>query len=343
MRKKTINRNIRLALIAVIICSLLATAVILYQKITRPDMEEQKTTYYSYTNKLDVGYEVSLKPNHLFDQVIQGEDKVYISNLVDAITASFSYQFIGDSQAEIKGNYDIVAVMEGYTLQNQQRISIWKKQFTLVPQTSFETKDKKISIDRNVVLNFQDYRDFAGTIKEETKIDSDVTLTAYMTVRTQSLVEKGSVNESISSSIALPVKGSYFEISKKSEDKPGAIQEVTQVPVKNSTIISITVILMVVFLSALLGLIFYTTNRNEDRLLKKLKGILKKYGNRMAALNMEIIPQGESFEVRSFEDLVTFSDEIGRPIVYKHCDDMRRISAFYVLDGKWTYCFFLKN
>jgi len=343
MQKREINKNVRWALIIVIICALLATAFFLYQKITSPEVEEKKTTHYSYMNMLNVNYEVTLKPNNLFEKTTQGEKQIYLSNLVDTIKTSYNYQFSGDLEAKIKGDYEIIAVVEGYIIQNQDRISIWKKQFILVPKTVFDTKGTKNTIARDVVLKLQSYRDFANTIKEETKIDSDITLTALMNVNTESTTDKGTIRDSVSSSIDFPLKGNYFEISKKDEDKPGAIQEIIQVPVSNCHIIVLCGIVLFVFLIALVFLVFYTVNRHDDPYIKKVKKIFKKYGTRMAAVNTEIILKGENYLVKSFEDLVTFSDETGKPIVYRYSEEPREITVFYIFEEKCTWFFVLEN
>lgn len=346
INKKQINKKIRIALIAAVICAFAVLALFLYKLTSSPSMEEQKVSLYSYHSKSSVNYEVSLRPNDLFEELNQGEDQVYLTNLVDSIKASYTYQFTGDYQADIKGNYEIVAVLEGYTTDKEQKTSIWKKQFTVVPKTNFNAKDNKITIKRDAVLNIGIYNNFLKKIKDETKVSSDVAVSALMNVNLNAMTDKGLIQDTISSSIVFPFDTYYFKISKQQiDDKPGVIQETKEVPSSGNLYrLIFYIIALVILLIFLIALLMLTSNSiTNDPFLKNLKRIFKKYGGRLIAFNTEISIIGDSFLVKSIEDLVRLSDEIGKPIIYRYRKNLREITKFYVLDERCTYYFELNG
>jgi hypothetical protein len=340
MIKKELNKRLRVGLILLSAILLIADVYMLYRKIALPEVQVVKTTLYEYTNKTDIHYKVSLKPNNLFAQTTQEEGQVYLTNLVDTITATFSYAFSGKSQIDIQGDYEIIAVLEGSSLQNNKRVSIWKKQVVLVPKTSFEKKDTQFNLTKDVNLNLKQYKAFANAIKEEAKVDADVSLTAAMNVNLDSMTEYGRIQDQVASSISLPLKTSYFEITNIGiGDQPGAIENVKQVPVDQKFSVIGLALLGFILLAGLVCLILLTKEIPEDPYLKKLKMIMKQFSNRMVALDSDIIERGDKYQVQSVDDLVKLSDELGKPILYRTFADLKKITTFYIFDEKCIYYF----
>jgi len=345
MKVKQIDRHLKLAGVAVLALAFLTLSFLLIKQILYPAMEEKKVALYSYTNKATVNYEVLLKPNDLFGEIKMAEDQVYLTNLVNNITASFTYQFQGDAQADIKGNYEILMLLEGYTSESEKYTTIWQKRFTLVPRTNFSDKNSNFTLKRTVSLNIAQYNDFLRLLKEQTKVDTGVSASAVMNVNLDAVTANGPIQDTISSSLVFPLNTNFFKITKKQiEGRPGVIQEVKEAPsAANGKMLIFYGLGLGLLLLALLGLIFLTSGSTQDPYVKNLKRIFKKHGSRLVAFDTEISVTGETYPVKSFEDLVRFSDEIGKPVIYRYSANLRDISRFYVLDEKYTYYFELNK
>jgi hypothetical protein len=124
-----------------------------------------------------------------------------------------------------------------------------------------------------------------------------------------------------------------------------AIERVQQVrrPVDEKLLIIICAGIGILIVTLLIFLLFGTKSAEVDIFVKKLKKIFKKHGTRLVALNSEIIG-GEVFQnkVRRMEDLVRVSDELGKPIVYKHSENYKENSKFWVIDENRYYLFELE-
>lgn len=99
-----------------------------------------------------------------------------------------------------------------------------------------------------------------------------------------------------------------------------------------------------ILLLALLGLIFGTQKAEVDPIVKELKKIFKNHGTRLVALDSDTIAPDEHLsKVHSIDDLVRISDELGKPIVYKHSNDYKENTRFWVFDENRYYVFDLKE
>lgn len=343
MRRIRVRKNIRLGII--ILCSIVIGSLILltFNAYSNPGLDEKKVTLYSYESNGKINYEVFLKPNSLYEKKSLGEDQVYLSNLIDYLDTIYSYEFTGESVADIKGNYEITAVVEGYTGEADKITTIWKKEFPLVTKTDFQAKDKKFIITKKIPIKLDDFSNFAQKVMIESKLmNTQTKLTTYMNVEISAQTDKGLINKKSTSSIEVPLGVSYFKVFKKQgENKPEAIEEVKQVqrPI-NSKLLTLYGIGLGISVVALLFVIFVTKRTETNPFIRELKRVFKKHGTRLVALNTEIATATDSLSsVRSMEDLVRISDELGRPIIYKHNQDYKEISKFWVIDGNRYYIF----
>lgn len=342
--KLNINKNLKIALISVITISILLTTYLIYNKAYNPGFEEQKNPVYNYTNKGSINYSVYLKPNNLYTGKVMEEGKLYITEFVDYLDTNLNYEFNGDRTADINGKYNIIAKVQGFSGEGEKLINIWEKDFYLVPYKSISSNDGKVSINEIIKLNLNDYNIFVQGIKEASKINCETTLTLSMNVDLTGITDKGSIEESVSPSLVIPLDVAMFEITGNNIiDQPGTIEETIQVqlPVNKNQVI-IYGILIFILVSALIILIFFTQLAPvKDPMEKMLKKIFKKHGDRLVALNTDVVIE-DSIIVKSIEDLVRIADEIGKPILYKYSDNYKEINKFYVSNDDEIFLFKLE-
>jgi len=345
--KLKISRTLKLFLTIVNAVLIVAAAVYLYLYYTTPHIIEVKEPIYNYVNVGDVHYQVLLLPNVLYEENSLSEGNIYITEFVDYIKASFEYSFDGDKTVDIKGDYEIVAVVEGYTSERDSAKTIWKKVFSIYPKTSFEAQDKSISINREIPIKLGEYKDFAQKVSETSKVNTSVKLTVQMNVNIRAVFDNKPVEEKISPAIEIPLNTNYFTIAKiNTGNQTGKIEETRkiQLPIDNNVVI-LCIFVIVVLVISLLYLIFFTTEPTiEDLYLKKFNKVFKNYGSRLVALNNETVATNQQYcKVRSIDDLVRVADELGKPLLYEYNPNPFDITTFYVFDDAWVYVLDLKN
>ncbi|MGI1659197.1 MAG: DUF5305 family protein [Desulfitobacterium sp.] len=346
MKKIQIQKNLRLAIGLICIVLVVILGALCFYEYKYPGVEETKVPLYSYTAKEEINYEVILKPNSLYDTKSLGVGQIYLTNFTNYVATVFTYEFVGEREAEINGNYEIVAIVEGYTGEGETFISLWKKEFPLVPKTSFEAKDKSFSLARNIPLKIGDYNAFAEKISEESKVNAQAKVTAIMNVELTAKTDKGIIEKKASPSLEAPLNTGYFKITKvQSESKPEAIEgiESVQVPLNQNLLIGYGIGIGLLLI-ALLVLLFGTKKAESDPYAKEIKKIFKKHGTRLVALESEVTAtSGQQNRVRSIEDLVRISDELGKPIIYKYSDNPKESSRFWVIDDQRYYVYDVKE
>lgn len=346
MKKVHMSKKLKIILIVINVIFIGVISFMLYKDIKYPGVKEEKISLYSYSNKANINYEVFLKSNILYDGESIDEGNIYITEFVDYINTNFNYRFSGDSPADIKGDYEIIAEIEGFTGEKETYKTIWKKGFVLLPKTSFDTKDKAFSIKENVQVKLEPYNNFAKQVIKDAKISSKVKLTVYTNVNLKAKTDKGLIEEKMSPTMTFLLNTGFFEITGNlTEEKPGSIDEKKQVQLPvNQANIRIYSSIIGVLLITLIFLVLFTKIAIKDPFEKKLKRIFKNHGDRMVALNSEVAVTCENHSVvKSIDDLVRIADEIGKPIMYKHSLDYKEISKFYINDEAQMYIFDLSK
>jgi len=181
--KLKINKNVRFALIIIIAATAVLFSYFIYDEAYNPGFEEQTIPVYSYDNKGSINYSVHLKPNNLYSYNKLEEGKLYISEFVDYLDTNFKYEFTGEREADIKGEYNITAKVQGYSGEGDGIKNIWEKNYPIIQNKSFTSQIGKISISENIKLNLNEYNTFKTKYVRRIKnsfvsfIDNNTTIT----------------------------------------------------------------------------------------------------------------------------------------------------------------------
>lgn len=345
--KFNIIKNLRTGLIvtaSLIICVL---AILLFLKVNYTSIKDKKLSLYKYNNRANINYEVLLKPNALYNNSSIDEGSTYITEFIKLIKASFDYEFSGERTADIIGDYEIIAEVEGYTGEKDTYKSIWKKDYIISPKTSFNTKDKALRFKKDIRINLQGFNAFANKIIQDSKIQSSAKLSIFMNVNLKAKAANRIIEDKVSPVMVIPLNTSYFDITGNlSIDKPGVLNETIKVklPVKKAVIIMF-VSLIVIMIASLLFLILFTVPVSPvSPTIKMLNSIFKNHGDRLAAMNSDIsIKCDNCYKVNSIDDLVRIADEISKPILYKYSYNVQEITQFYIIDNNQIYLFDIKD
>lgn len=335
-----LKKIVRIAIIGVLVLSVCIICFTLFTEFN-PQYEEKTITLYKYNHTPDVGYSVLLKPNIVYEEDILEEGQVYITEYVDSIQSHFNYEYSSDKESSISADYMVYAQVEGYAKGTvPEKKIIFVKKYILLPKTSLNEDNSALSINESITLNLDEYNDFVEQVITTSKIQCDIEMSIVMDIEIHTDIGNNINEEIFTPSISFPLNTNYFEIVKAHLDnKEEKIDTIEQILLpKNKTKIIILFIALALLLSLLVYTIFFVSNKMEKPYIKTIKNILKKYGSRIVALNDIEIPHCETYvNVKSMADLVKFSDEVEKPIMYNHSQYLEDIRLFFVIDNNTMY------
>ncbi|QNO15961.1 hypothetical protein HYG86_14895 [Alkalicella caledoniensis] len=335
--KKKISKNVRLG---VIIFSIVIICGVLINIFVQRNEENEKAALYNYSNIANISYQVSLKPNSLFSERHLGETEVYLTEFVEHIDTDFTYEFNGESSANISGVYEIVAVLEGINNQGDGPKTVWKEEFIIKPSTDFNTVDGYLVITENIPLTLDKYIDFAEEVATYTRVRLASRLTVNMNINLAAETEHGMVEEKLAPSLVIPFGDNQFEILKNEiAEEKSLMGTMESIPSSSARILQIVIIVILVAV-VVYTMVFTANAKPKGRYERKIEKVFKEHQERLVALQTEVINNHRiTFRVKTFEDLVRVADELTRPIMYVYSHNYVDIKNFFVLDDIYIYLY----
>lgn len=351
-KSKLVKKNLKLpkfirllGIMGVILFAIIITIGIILTKLNNKYIES-KINLYSYDNKGEISYSVGLLPNDIYADKTLPSGGIYMFDMVDLINTSFKYDFTGDKEGDIKGSYEVIAILNGKLGSDKEEKNVWEKTFTLIPKTEFENKGMNEAFKFDVPVNIKSYVDISKKISLDTDVNFNSELNVIYKVTTESKTDKGISKEQLSPTIKIPLNNKYFQVGGTlKEDKKGKLEETVQelIPL-NKPLISILSILLLLDIISIIIFIRFTESIVKDNYIpKKLNQIIKTYGDRIVTIeNLEKI-LSKIYVVLSIEDLIKVADELGKPVLYKKTIDTNEINRFYVMDNESSYIYELND
>jgi hypothetical protein len=348
IRRRTIDIRIKIAVLIGLIALVGFSVYATYDAYQLPTFVERKVTACSYHHEGNFNYIVYLKNNSIYEipTLGPGGNGKYFKKITDHVDAFFSYEFTSTRNAEISGEYDVIASVN---------TEIWDKDFVIAPKTSFGSSSTSASADFNTSfpINFTRFEDFIEKVEEETGVRvKNPVLIMKCNVHTRANTDAGTIDESFVPSLTVALGENTIEINGDlSQRKSGGIEKTEKVfqpgvieKRKHSLIMTLAVFF--VFIA------FAVLTKGEKRMLsetekgaKEVKEVMKKYGDWI--VNTEDLPSGAGMEdqsiihLSSFEDLIKVAEELGKPVLHKLPSNAEEKHAYYVFDGSIRYEFLL--
>jgi len=346
IKKKTqltlTSKTRKVFLVAVTVCIVILTVLGLWTCLSA-GTEENKLVKYQYAHRANLDYEVFLKPNMLYEQQVLGMEKIYPSIFVEQVKTQLTYEFSGDQPADVKGNYTVIATVQGVQKEETKEVILWGKDFLLVPETPFSNAEGKVKLEKELWLSYESFNQFAQEVQKATEIASSVNLSIKWLIQVEAENKEGLIKEELAPQLVLPLCKKYFAISGELKpEKEGALEELveTNTPI-NKKRLALLSIGLVLFLLAFLYLWRFVKVATPSLWEKQLKGIFNKHGERLVALEKEIfLPREKIIRIKSIDDMVLLADEISRPIYYYHKTGIGNEGlSFYVLSENKVYLY----
>jgi len=352
--KLIINKNIRRVVICALAVLMLVSAGMSVWWNQQPTETQAEETVYTCQQQAGVDYRVYFKPNRFFPDESAGPGLAYFTPLTDYIQSYFTYQFSGESAAEVDGEYQVLASLTGYIMKDKPdsqsyekiRVKMWEKTDVLVPPTSFSGNESTLLVEQEVAIDYPAYVDFIDQLKEEYRYTAEVVeLSITYPVSIHAVTPGGEIVEELEPKMVIPLDGSAFTIEgQPMVQKDNTLTETNTVPVpgveKNMKGYAIAA---GVFLLLLLLAVFKTTLKIIDPVEQELRRIMKKHGDWIVAGKGRVpaVSAEKMLAMNSFDDLVKVADEMGKPVLYENLAD--GVHSFYVISDILNYSYILEE
>jgi len=339
-KRKKINKNIRLAILIITGLLLIFSAYSAIGSYQEPSekKETKVVPVLSYSHMGTYDFQAHLKPNILFgaNAVLKPGEATIFKKLVDHINASFNYRFQSSQDASISGSYRLDAMVQ---------TDIWSKTTTLKPETDFNGTEST-SITFEFPFNTTQYEQLVSSINDQTGVVSQspkLILKATILIDAETSSEE--IREAFAPQIQLSLNREILEFEGELTTKQvGSIEEkqviTTQLKTadQGNTWLALAVLFGFIFTVVLLFTkeeSLYETQ--ADRIYRKID---KKYGDWIVeADKLPITSELKTVAMKSFDDLIKISEELGRPVIHytKNSINPGDIHNFYVFDEELLY------
>lgn len=338
--KKQIDKKLRMALAGVLFLLFLASLCGIYLVSQKSSEVENNVPIYSYKHKAELKYTVHLKPNSIFPEAVLGSDKTYFTKLVDYFTVYFSYNFTGDSDASMKGAYDIVAVIDAPDM--------WQKTFVLVPFSEMTVSGNNLSINKEFPVRLDYYNEVLKQVNDEIGVVArEPKLNIKANVYLKADAGGNIVKEDVAPVMSIPLSSGDFQVGgETSVEKEGSVNKtevVADPAAANMKKRQLCLLAFSAVLTALLMLLLLLYTRNKIIVVDERKALIdsirRKYGERMVTLQDEFSPDDKMtvLSFNSMEDLIKLADELNKPVLCKEPANPGGYPCYYVLDGLTAY------
>lgn len=321
MKKKVFKRKTRQGLIAGLLIMLALALAGLCWSLVRPLEMEEEYQAFSYRQDANIDYLVGLHPNGLYDEAQLAPGRAYITSLVNTIDANFTYRFSAKQEAEISGEYSIIAVM-GATAGTESS-ALWEKSFVLHPPQAFSAAGKEFTLQESVSIPFSHYYAYANEIIEMSGFNPDgLTLNVYYDVKLSADTPGGQAEETSMLQMTVPLRSKVFTVGGNLEEqKSGDLTatKTTAAPYYEETRLGFGLFAVLLVLLLIITLQVTTAKEEKNRIIgQRVRRLFRRYQERIVKCTgaMPDLDQQYVLAVGSFDDMLRAADELEKPILY---------------------------
>lgn len=352
LRAKLLQKRIKMKMLtwrmmffAIIALVLVFGGGLVWSYTAATEQEVEHTTYYCL-QEASFNYRVYLMPNELFTEKSLAPGRAYITTLTDYIALDFEYNYFGESEVDISGEYGITAELVAIASAGEEKHLVWEKRYDLLAVQEVDTVDSDFSITERVTVPVAEYLDFSEKVREETGYNpAELNLIIKGDVNMEAETAEGAFSEELNPTLIIPLRGNIFTVTGELiDEKEGGItttQTVAATTVEDvrstfPVLLTTTAIALFIF-----RIIFVPVEDEPRRKPQQVRSILKKHKERIVvtANGVTSVPQ-EAITVYSFDELIKLADEVGKPILYpqpKAANGSEHIFLIYTPEKIYAY------
>ena len=298
----------------------------------------------SYNVNNDVKYKVYLKKNDFYQSKYVGMGELLPSPFIDYIEIDFSSVIQSQKQLNYNYTYKVTGVLSAYyTGGEDKKGTIWTKNYSLVdPVSNAENNSSNLKLASNVKITYDTYNSYVDRYKLRAAIPMDADLVVNFTATAKANVDGSNenINETISSSVKIPLSVSTVNITADSRGTGSKIISNTEIieSSKNYVLMAISGVLFLIGLVSTIKLLIALKKMTENHsVLFKLNKILKDHAS--VVVEIDSVPrvrQATIIEVKQFKDMIDVQQELHLPILYHKSEELTE-NSFYIISGNQIY------
>jgi len=336
-------REVRIGLIVVLGILMIFLIVLGIKTYQTPIVKEEEKVKYEYSNEVKVNYDAYLKPNRLYTQTMLAEEPFYLSGFVKDIVVKFNMGFHSSVEAEVKGEYEIAVQLQGYEIEREEKHVIWTKEMEGEPKASFKKKDISHSIVKEISIPFETYNEFVTAVMEDAKANTEAEIVIRLMGKKSVTIDGKTKEIPIDTIVSIPLVKTYFGITKEGTEASKEVGKETikiEIPPNMNHVIFYGVLAFISLLG-IAGVVIVTIQPTlKDKYINRRKMLFQEHGSRMVAVDyIEEADSLEIYRVTTLDDLIKIADEIEKPVLYMHFNDILKINKFYVKDRNILYSY----
>lgn len=335
---KRLQKKTRLGLQAGIVILVIVMIIGIYTQFNQPAQEE--VTYFQYTESAKVDFDVKNKDDSILSSG-SFAGGVYLVDLIEQLNTVFSYDFTSQEDANVRGDYEIVAVVRCYDGNSSDRKVVWEEDFILKSKQDF-AGSSTVSITEEVNFQPHEYIQFAESIERELRLRLPMAIYLHMNVNLTAETGGYLVQQTASPGLVFPIGSNQVEIQKLEMEESYNLTRVEEIELPASTgSIATRGVGALLLTAAGLYVSFFTVNAPpKSKLELHIKKILREHRPRLVALERDIdFKFGAVYRLKTIDDLIKVADELTKPILYVHQLDPGSTKEFFVVDGSSIYIY----
>ena len=331
----TMNKVIRISILTFLLVAGLALTVFGFS-------DSYVTLKYNEDNSIN--YKVYLKPNNYFDTQYLGENRTYITSIIDYIHINYLYNLNFSDDINGEYTYRIDAIV--YANKSDGDDYYWNKTYNLVePKTLKLNNVKNIFINEIVDVDYSKYNKVLEEFKKDYSIETDGVLKIQLVVESNATGNKYTDNIKVPSNLSLSIplleKAVEASIEKDAVSNDNTLTMIDPIAKKIKTLCFFLGLLIIILTLVLIVRIFITRSINRQKHLyaSTLKKFVDSHDSIIANVtNLPDIRNLNLVNVSSFDELIDVYNEVRMPINFYENDEHTK-AIFRIINDQmcWEY------
>ncbi len=346
-RRQEYKRNRKRWILIQAIVLALVCVISLGSFVIRDQMD--RTYYIEYTENGAVDYSVKYQDNAFFDEEWIGSHQSYVTSLVDAIKAEFSYALRMDS-SNVGFDYTYGITAQLVVSDKDTGDHIFDPIEPLLPDVkASQRRSDSISIKESVAIDFPKYNALAHQFVEAYGLNnatSMLVVTLHVDVISQCNEFESNNQNSYFISLNIPLGEQNFSMhttSNTPEDESKVLACRGIISQNIPLAIGIASAVIALLLACILVFFIYVTRNEDVNYTIKVKKILKSYRSFIQQIEGEFDTEGyQIVKVKTFTEMLGIRDTIQSPVLMSENADETRALFLVPTNTKILYLYEIK-
>ena len=324
------KRLFRIIIVLIIFISILISSAILllnYVKNNKVRFNENSSSTYS----------VCLEKNDYYKDECLGEDKQYLSSIVNNINYVFTYNALYQEFVDKTYEYYVDSDLKIYSEDNEKQV-LFENNDIILPKKKVTLNSNVATVSDSVKIPFKEYNRLVNEYNSKYGVltKSEVDINFYL-------------NGKVVSSIKVPLGETTFNITKQDTTNRKTFDKKISESINSYTLTYIlcfivSLIIVIIYVTKLIKFILKFTTKSNEQLdyNKELENILKTFDRIIVEVdNIDSLLENKNIiQINNFLELVDARDTLDKPIMHVKINSVK--DGFYVDDDDKIYTYIMK-